>query len=1408
MNFSTTLGGIAGSQNATVIPAIDFGIFGTTPAVTADTRTGAKLTTSLNARAGIELSAGVTYGGAQFAPSFEAGPTLVAPGPVATGNFFSLAGSTNLGANSNFNPGLPKFDAGLDVILRGDFNNRLEYGLFPFVPYDIGDWNLPFDFSFDLFDIDFDLNLPRIPIPDFPSLPVLNFNIPASEQDDTVFRQKLPPRNALLSFGEIALSNPAASLQSASTSANGKPTFTAQGSLMRAGLDLDGIATGLATGFSFTGTSVSVGPAKFSYDIIDLKYGLELGMEYTASIDPRLNATLQFDKPVLLRNPNGTTQTVTSYSGRWDQLPQFALLSREDVQVDVDFTGVEATFDHEFFLTLSDYMEFQALKASASVGPLNIFDFGPLYYQRFPIAGELARLEIPLGPEFSLGTISLPSGVWDGSFTLQSIPITEVVFSNNTQTINSAGFGTRVGAGEAVDQLTANDLLIFGVRSNGTPQTRLDISPLNYVDPGGSHLAVAGLVVPESSSYRLAAGSGRSFTLETLQNDGLVAIAAGASASFDTPSGLAQPLDIFTNASGRMLVEGEILIESDSIRHGANHSLLLSSRTSGAANGRIVATNAFENRGDIRLAGADAQLAITSKSFANYADIAVSAGNLTVLAEELRNFDAEIAASSGATINFDHSNSILRVENTGQIRATGPGTRINFDDASIQAPSHADAPGRIVAEAGAEIVFLSRAYFTRQTIVAETGGSIRFDGEVRLFRPESEEGAPNAEGNVLRTEVGGVLTLAGGLGTYANDAVNIENYGTLEILDDVSLIPTGFANRDGPPPIVVPIDLINAGTINIRNGANFHFGVRIENFANNGANLADGVWNLIGPEDDYSNLDTGFEPSSITIEVLEVVPDDQILRETYGLSITDTALKGNYASVQLHGRASFPYFNTIERNEGEFTISGGHQFTTAGGYTNLAGSTMVESGGDLFVQGPLRVLGGSVTVGAGSTFTALTETEILDDGSMVSRTVEVVGGELRVAEAASFNTSPMLSARPWSGPNAFQLNAGQTWIVREQVATDMVTQIESVTPSVIDLAEAIIERNDGAVVAAGGSASFDAILGMRINAGDLTLESGFSFDSNVDRFTNVGQIALRGARFMSTSSDALFLNSGNLTMDGTSRLKTGRLINQPGGTIELDGLIEAEQVVISRDSSIVGSGMIIGEVINVGLMDIGNSPGHITFYNDLTLGANSVLQFEIEGMEAGDSYDQIVVNQFVAAPGEPAAPVVNAALAGSVELSFSDELSAIPGTQWLLMDLQGTATGGFDKVLATGLASPPIDSLALPSPLHPTDLLLGLLGESAVYFTTVGGDGNDVLAYSLSTASTFVLQQGYAVDGNDFLAWQRSPDLAAIADWQRQFGSLSGIRNSTSVPEPTAGLMLLLGLSAFVVNARTGRSVA
>lgn len=1417
LDLNARVGGITGSRNAQITPAVKAWGVTIIPEIRADTRSGARLTTSLQATTGVELSAGVTVGGEGFAASFEAGPTLKMPDRVVAGQKFQLQGGSSLGGNFTFDPGLPSFDAGLDVILNGQFDNKFEYGLYPFAGYSVGEWNLPFDLDFNLFNFDFDLDLPdlNLNLPEFP-----DFEIPGSEEDTTLFRQKLPPNNPLLSIAELAISNP---LETVSTTTevtdDGRLTSSTTGELFRAGLDIDGITSAIVSGgFSFTGTSVKIGPGKLGYDIIDVKYGVELGIEYETEVDPFINATLDFvdengdSKSVLIFNEDGSSSQITSWSGRWDELPELALLTREDVFVDVDFTDIEAIFSHSGALTLSDYMELQALKAYVNLLPgVRIVDIGPAYYQKFPLAGELAAFEL-FDTSFSLGSLGLIDGLWDGQFVIEAAPVFDVALTNANGSVKTPSDWVDIETG-AIATTLSDKTLVVGTYEDGD-MNRLDVTPVDFVDAGtvntslgstsfvvigftpdqvfilpngqrfvipGSPITetrtasrtaaiaddtaimVDGLAVPEGSSYTVADGGARRFNLNFVDNDGsiigdghlgfeannqLLVFAGTGEVVFNSPGEI--DADIFINGEGHTIKFAPFTAEDLVYAEVGRDDFLV---PNGADS-----VNAFVQDGQIVSPPATASALVSQHKFNvgsldNAGTIEFGGSNFNLSPVRLLNSETGVLrVMDGRTLFINDG----LFGNSGLLEATGAGSVLSLNVNEIGPWFQGDPnvlggitaigeAGEIVASNGGTVRLdtSSSIFFGNQTVRAASGGTVDINSAIFLF-----------DNSNLITDAGGTTNLNANLTVQQLRGFEITNAGTLNVNSFVSLIPdvTVPRNPGAPTPIIEPIGLTNTGTVNIASNGTLIVGAVINNFANDGAVFAGGTWNLNGADGTFSNL-TDSGGAELDMRILGVENEDAnflAFFETFdvGLAEFDTTLKTNAANVRLNGNAYFPYFNTVENNLGELTVSGGHQFTTATGYNNIGGTTTVETGGDLFVQGALRVIGGEVTVDASSTVTAQTQAIVIDDeGNTEDLTVEVLGGTLSIANPNYLTSTGMFTNRTNLMPefNYIRLEADQVWVVREQVLIDPDTGDETVTPGVIDLGNAAIERNNGTIIIDGANARFDAAERLRYNHGTLILQGGFEFNTLVNDFRNANDasMTLEGASFIVEGDGGTFRNDGDLVMDGDSYLFAGHFVNGgvngPNATLKLDGVLDAELVTINAGSIISGSGMITGSIINNGTLDLGNSPGLIESFGSYTQGADGDALFEIEGYQAGTTYDQLVVIQVEPVEGEETQPEIFVTVDGTLSLAFDDTLAGRYGFEWVLIDNQGANAiiGEFDPIDVSGLtAGDPLNTNGIDTT---GDTYLGDLGEFSLFLTYTGGDGNDLAVYAVPEPSSLVL---------------------------------------------------------------------
>ncbi len=479
-NGSGSIGGISGAPNTEIFPG-----------VTADTRSGLKISADVSGRAGLDLNAGIDLGGFNSNAQMLFGPTLTKPSELQVGRAYRLETGGTIDSSSNLSISLPTVSASADAILQLDVDGRVDYGLFPFVPYDFDLFNFNWDFDLDLFDFNFDLNLPDLPdfsflgvnLPDFPDFPV-------GEPGDALIRLKLPPSNPLLSLGEVQVVNPAKSFDMPEASFDGDTArFSVEGDLLRIGADLDGIVTAATTGTAILGTSVDVGKVgKLSYDLVDFKYGPELGFKYDAAITPDLLATLHFDHDILADTGQGFERTNELHVTWGDEFPEIVLIGGDDVNVDVNFDGVNILLDHRGAFTLEDYLEIRALRLSAKLKGkfvnIPLGQLGPLIDERYSPVGDLfGEREFPVFDSTELlGTVPVPAAWQNYSFTLNAAPVVFAYAADTTGPLDAAADWLKLADHTSLSDPELSGATLVVASGDANSDDLGDLQAIDYTD--------------------------------------------------------------------------------------------------------------------------------------------------------------------------------------------------------------------------------------------------------------------------------------------------------------------------------------------------------------------------------------------------------------------------------------------------------------------------------------------------------------------------------------------------------------------------------------------------------------------------------------------------------------------------------------------------------------------------------------------------------------------------------------------------------------------------------------------------------------------------------------------------------------------------------------------------------------
>ncbi|QEG36096.1 PEP-CTERM sorting domain-containing protein [Bythopirellula goksoeyrii] len=1377
--FDKTIRGgtIVGSPDALIFPAIPLlGI----PEVRADTRTGARLEANITGRAGLELNAGLSLGGLEADAIFNYSPTLVVPDVIRSGQFFSLRGTSGLDTSGAFGAGqidLPSASFSADVIFDVNAAGKVDYGFVGVVPYNSQpfDWNVvpqptDDDGNWTLFGVGVDLDNTN----DFATLTVAGQAIGINPGDnDTVFgydisldapgAQETDPPLFNRDVGRIEIVKPTLGdtlfVNTSLTSDRGIG-YTIDSNILRLGVDIDGIASTIAAGASYTDFSKTIGQPDSDINgsidgtILDLKYGPELGYKYESSIDAKFDATLTFSEDVAVIASDGTLQITDTVSGSWHDLPQIAVLGSNQVDVDVTFDRYEARRTDRGALTIGDYLEFQALAITANlnIGPFSVelAGLGPAIHERTSILGGLlGEIEIDLFENKDIFLVEAEINE-TGSFTLQAAPNQLLYLPATTSDLDELSSWRILGTTTTPASFAGNTLVIGLGDASATHVD--DLLPTTVIDNSTSfqHVTASELQILEGSSLSFGSSTQREWTLDRIQNDGTYSSLGGPTTFAAGPVGLLR-----IDGNGSISVKAPASrIEAAVLINGEGHELSFSI-------GELDITQAIDNAGILNVGALTSPVALTGE-FRNSGEFHVSS-SATIL-------------SSGGIVN----DGLVRV-------ASQIGT------AELVLPSNLGSPtGKGVYAAG-------------------PGGTLR------TFAAQLKPG----EEMLFHAESGGVVDLRNGFsvpgtanfliddgGTLILNGVDVFDQGKIDIVNRGLLLVASGTNTISDPGggTIVPVNLDNnEGTVRIEADARFFISATIEDYSGGGATFDAGEWQIIGNPALFDTRDFfsagGEDKASLGITITGVTAADNYLGEFefddepgfdpavpgsgYQFEDFDTTLAINASKVTLSGAAYFPYFNTVRENRGVINLREGIRFSTEGNLTN-SGEINVENGAQLIVNGDLRIEpGGSLRVDGRSGLEAEDEARLVHDFTQFA--MEIVGGELTLGPEASLSL--------FDGQSEGYVLLGD-WTVRESVEIDPVTQEEVVRPAVVDLGavDRIARFGDGRLILDGATVHFPAIhsigsvqgssnaieiLGgfeLAIDSNILSPELGFATETDLFLAFDSAQVLVDGGGKLITEVFFAY-NDTHIGEQGyvaaSDRVEIA--ISFDDTALRVDGVLETPLVIVTDTSSFLpggsqagrlrGKGEIYGDVdVQTGIL--APDADGLEIYGDLSLSATSQTLIEL----GGEGHGRLTVG--------------SATLGGVLEVLLGAGFSTIDGEQFELIGLVdgagGVLDGAFDSVLL-----PVLDFGSLSLTADSSRVLLE-------FAAALGGDFNVDGTVNAADYTVWRDNLGGLYTQSDYMVWRNN------------FGATSASlpAGSPAVPEPYSVALLGLGCLLALASRR------
>ncbi|MCC5830110.1 MAG: hypothetical protein JJU36_11745 [Phycisphaeraceae bacterium] len=1339
-----SLGGIVGKANATVIPRIEIPIpFAPNiviPAVTADTRTGARFSGNIAGGIGLDFFADFSASGLAPGNLFDFKPTVTAPGAIVVGDFFRLSTTAGLQSDPAFTADrvqLPSFEAGMDLLFDLAINGKIEGGLFPIVPY--GSANIamdePWSINQSLVNFGFDLN------PGTAQPPTLTFlKDTFIEQTYAVVDPDLSSMSLLLSYGpptnridlgEIELINPFGSEQSIiggskpnltiNTSMNASSVgFSFETPLLRMGLDLDGIAGYLVTGaFGYPTSAVTRLDLEIDdlggvyLELLDIKYGPEIGYREQVEVRPDFLVTLNFDQTVIVRTATGFRH-VNQFTGLWSDLPEFALLSDTPVQVSVNFDALlgEQAKRGSFFLT--DYLQVTVLE-----GGLSLFDsldltFPPLLQFRTSLLGLLGEVEMDVFHS-SQAISPIPLENMGGSFTLQprqQDPRLLYWASPADDNLNLLDRWAALVDHTQPDSFDAKFLIVARGDQNAVHVGEL--LPMTLIDPGtddDSTIRIDELRIPagsalhQSGERRWAMGVVQS---PVIRNDGLYY----SDGLTEFHAGVIGRIQI--EGTGEMRFTDRVHIEAHII-HRFGHTI----RFQELEELTISEDWFFSNAGAVIFESTTATLHGIADTYDTGSFEARQGSIVTLTGPQLH---------QGRVAAIDPDSQIILTQGTTIYPVDFEGTRGGFVAAGggriyIDSPTIIGAPTWSSFEEHLEAIDARRYPIWRVTFKADEGGTVEFNGQIEQSigsgtRFEIAEGgtmvlsgttlSQGPENTYPQTPGSLIFDARGRLDpkfaytarAMASQIFVVENHGTLNVFghnplyidvlfDDGVWDPIHGSDRR----VLSSIDpnLINTGRIIIHPDSSFSFQQWVDQYDPKRMTFEQGTW----------ELHTG---AVVHVENISIDP---------GLDLAGWYMAISDSNVTLGGNARFDFLNTIEENRGRLTLQNNHHFTAAGDLLNR-GEIRIESGAKLELPNArLMVDEGSVFIDGAA------------GASLIgAATIEVMGGSFTNELAA--------------GP----VDIAERWIVREKWLGQDAQGNDIIRPATVSFGEAHIERilASGGITLDGSEAAMAPLAGLTDNAGLLAITGGNVLELGQDLFnTDTGRLEItRGGQL---HIDGSLTSHGEMWIGPQGYLATTMALHLKAGSAMIDGIIDTPMVTIDENVAVSGSTLLTGALANHGHLAVGSSPGIMEVFGGITQSSTGTITFELFGQAAGESYDRLILH-------------ADGTFEGGLTLMFGHGFEPCFGQQWLLVDLRQSAEEGvpprktnwwFHEIEVTGLATIAGDLDLDALKWYEDDLLLGGWNDMAIFLSFGPDHRGNLTVYSIPEPGGWLILAGLAV---------------------------------------------------------------
>jgi hypothetical protein len=616
-----------------------------------------------------------------------------------------------------------------------------------------------------------------------------------------------------------------------------------------------------------------------------------------------------------------------------------------------------------------------------------------------------------------------------------------------------------------------------------------------------------------------------------------------------------------------------------------------------------------------------------------------------------------ISASNGAGIEFFDGGTVTN----------GTGGKITGTTDGILSPlpfsGPTEGPGIVLPAADSTITIVNSGSISGAAgVEADAGGTV----------------TNNAGGVIQGTDGAGVTAALPDSGVVAPDPLNVVNSGTISgTTSGIDLEGGGsitnnaggvIASQPGKPAVIS-----GGGRLAFSNAGQVNGSVILANFANQATLVTGGT--IAGA------LNLGTNPgTTLTLDG----------RGTESLSQGVTGPITNSGSVIKQGSGAWVIDKSLGNYAGGTTINAG---TLSDALTNALGTGGVAVTGNtsllrvnqgVTITNPILLTQGGSVDNAGSVANPLAGLQAgAGGGNVINEGTGVITNT--TGDAVLFNaggtvmnqSGGLIQSQEGSGVNTL---AGSTTVVNSGTISGATGLKILGGGSVTNNFGGVITGTGGlAILSSGGSTKIsnagtingDVTLGNFANTAQLF--SGGRINGNLNLGTSAASnLILDGSaeQLFSQAVTGTTTNAGSLTKQGTGNWVVDVAMNAPvstnilSGALTVNSSLTSSLVTVQAGGLLKGSGVVIGNVVNVGTISPGNSPGTLTINGNFTQGPGGTYNVQIFSPQ---NYSRLVVSG-------------HANLDGTLHLTLASGFKLRPGDRFTVLTAGGGISGTFRTI--------------------------------------------------------------------------------------------------------------------------------